>query len=133
MLSYFDSITISTETDRNSAHGSQSRTISAKIIALSNVISAAAKAWKDVVTAIKSGSSTTITRTVRFGFTYFSQKSTVLKTINVPADRATEFTIERQFCPWFNVLQRFCLGSHRLSLLTKHEWKLSFSDNIKIW
>ena len=91
MLSYFHSIEISKGTDRNSVHGLQSRTIPAKIIALSKAISAAANAWKDVVSAFKSSSSTTITRIVRFGFTHFSQKSTVLKAINVPADRATEF------------------------------------------
>ncbi len=58
---------------------------------MSKAVSAAAGAWKDIVTAFKSSRSTTITRIVRFGFNHFSQKSTVLKAINIPADKATEF------------------------------------------
>jgi hypothetical protein len=91
MLSYFNSVTISPGTNDYSIHTFESRTIAEKIIALSNAISAAATAWKDIVSAFKSSSSTTITRIVRFGFTYFSQRSTVLKAINIPADKATEF------------------------------------------
>ncbi|CAF1492907.1 unnamed protein product [Rotaria sp. Silwood1] len=91
MLSYFNSEIISTRINGNNIYHSQSRTIAEKILALSKAVSAAATAWKDIVSAFKSSSSTTITRTVRFGFTYFSQKSTVLKAIDIPADKATEF------------------------------------------
>jgi hypothetical protein len=82
MLSYFNSVPNNVP---------ESRSISEKIIALSKAVSAVAGAWKDVVTALKSSSSTTITRIVRFGFTHFSQKSSVLKVMNIPADRATQF------------------------------------------
>ncbi|CAF2637942.1 unnamed protein product [Rotaria sp. Silwood2] len=91
MLSYFKTEIISPGINRNNIYVSQSRNIAAKILALSKAVSAAAQAWKDVVSAFKSSSSTTITRIVRFGFTYFSEKSTVLKAIDIPADRATEF------------------------------------------
>jgi hypothetical protein len=46
---------------------------------------------KDIVETFKSSSSTTITRITRFGFTYFNQKSTVLKALDIPASRADEF------------------------------------------
>ena len=88
MLSYFDSLTNSTMTSQPSRNRLG---ISEKIVALSNAISAGAKAWTDIVNAFKSSSSTTITRITRFGFNHFAQKSTVLKAINIPADRATEF------------------------------------------
>ncbi|CAF1198905.1 unnamed protein product [Rotaria sordida] len=92
MLSYFNPKTIApSELNNNNIYASQPRTLSEKIVALSKAVSAAANAWKDVVTAFKSSSSTTITRIVRFGFTYFSQKSTVLKAIDIPADKATDF------------------------------------------
>ncbi|CAF3842777.1 unnamed protein product [Rotaria sordida] len=92
MLSYFNPKTISpSELNDNNIYASQPRVLSEKILALSKAVSAAANAWKDVVTAFKSSSSTTITRIVRFGFTYFSQKSTVLKAIDIPADKATDF------------------------------------------
>jgi hypothetical protein len=91
LLSYFNPITISAGTNDNGIHVAESRDLALKILALSKAISAAAQAWKDIVSAIKSSTSTTITRIIRFGFTYFSQKSTALKAINIPADRATEF------------------------------------------
>ncbi|CAF0826104.1 unnamed protein product [Rotaria sordida] len=77
--------------NHNKTHVSQLRTLSEKILALSKAVSAATNAWKDIVTAFKSSSSTTITRIVLFGFTYFSQKSAVLKEIDIPADKATKF------------------------------------------
>jgi hypothetical protein len=91
MLSYFNSITISSRMNRDSINTSESQGVSEKILTLSKAVSAAAGAWKDIVTAFKSSRSTTITRIVRFGFNHFSQKSTVLKAINIPADKATEF------------------------------------------
>ncbi len=91
MLSYFNSVPISSGMNRNSNNTSESRIISEKILALSKAVSAAAGAWKDIVTAFKSSHSTTITRIVRFGFTHFAQKSTIMRAMNVPADRATEF------------------------------------------
>jgi hypothetical protein len=91
MLSYFSPDIFTPETNRNSNAAPDSRALAAKIIALSQAVSAAANAWKDVVSAFKSSSSTTITRIVRFGFTYFAQKSTVLKAIDIPASKATEF------------------------------------------
>jgi hypothetical protein len=87
LLSYFNPITISTGMN----DVTESRTLAAKILALSYAISAAAQAWKDIVSAFKSSSSTTITRIIRFGFTHFSQKSTTLKAINIPVDQPTEF------------------------------------------
>ncbi|CAF1240121.1 unnamed protein product [Rotaria sordida] len=91
MLSYFNPEIISPTVNHNKTYAPQPRAISAKILALSKAISAAANAWKDFVTAFKSSRSTTITRIVQFGFKYFSQKSTILKAINIPTDRATEF------------------------------------------
>ena len=91
MLSYFDSDIISLKNYGNRSSVLQPRTISEKIIALSQAISAAAKSWQDVVSAFKSSKSTTITRIIRFGFTYFNQKSTVMKAIDIPSARATEF------------------------------------------
>jgi hypothetical protein len=91
MLSYFNPETISPRTNHKSINASESRTLDVKILALSKAVSAAASAWKDIVSAFKSSSSTTITRIVRFGFTHFNQKSTVLKAIDIPAEKATEF------------------------------------------
>ncbi|CAF0843850.1 unnamed protein product [Rotaria sordida] len=91
MLSYFNLEIISPTVNHNKTHVSQLRTLSEKILALSKAVSAATNAWKDIVTAFKSSSSTTITRIVLFGFTYFSQKSAVLKEIDIPADKATKF------------------------------------------
>jgi hypothetical protein len=91
MLSYFNSVPISSGMNRISNNTSESRTISEKILALSKAVSAAAGAWKDIVTAFKSSHSTTITRIVRFGFTHFAQKSTIMRAMDIPADRATEF------------------------------------------
>ncbi|UJR29536.1 hypothetical protein I4U23_010753 [Adineta vaga] len=88
MLSYFNSRTTGQVASANST---EPRFISEKIIALSKAVSAAAGAWKDVVTAFKTSSSTTITRIVRFGFKNFNHKSTVLKAIDIPADKAQEF------------------------------------------
>lgn len=62
-----------------------------KIFALSEAISAAAGAASDVINALKTTFYTTVTNIVRFGFTRFAQNSTVLKAIDIPADRATEF------------------------------------------
>ncbi|CAF0946704.1 unnamed protein product [Rotaria sordida] len=91
MLSYVNLEIISPTVNHNKTHVSQLRTLPEKILALSKAVSAAANAWKDIVTAFKSSSSTTITRIVRFDFTYFSQKSAVLKEIDISADKATEF------------------------------------------
>ena len=91
MLSYFDSITTTKDGDFENTSRPEGRAIAAKILALSNAISAGAKAWTDVVNAFKTSSSTTVTRITRFGFNHFAQKSTVLKAINIPASRATEF------------------------------------------
>ena len=91
MLSYFNPEIISPQLNHSSIHVPESRMISADIIALSKAVSAAAKGWKDVVSAFKTSSSTSITRIVRFGFDHFSQKSTVLKAVNIPASRTPEF------------------------------------------
>ncbi|CAF1455951.1 unnamed protein product [Rotaria sordida] len=91
MLSYFNPITLSPETFTNSMIHKESRTLAAKIIALSQAVSAAAKAWKDIVSALQSSSSTTITRIIRLGFTYFHQKSSTFKVIDIPANKVDEF------------------------------------------
>jgi hypothetical protein len=91
MLSYFSPETITPGTNFDGIPASESRAIAATIIALSKAVSAAASAWKDIVSAFKSDSSTTITRIIRFGFKYFNEKSTVTKAMNIPADKATEF------------------------------------------
>ncbi|CAF1034159.1 unnamed protein product [Rotaria sp. Silwood1] len=90
MLSYFNPKIISPETNSNSINGHEPRFVD-KIIALAQAVSAVTKAWKDVVNAFKTSSSTTITRITRLGFTYFHQKSTILKAIDIPADKVPEF------------------------------------------
>ncbi|CAF3639390.1 unnamed protein product [Rotaria sp. Silwood1] len=90
MLSYFNPKIISPETNSNSINGHEPRFVD-KIIALAQAVSAVTKAWKDVVSAFKTSSSTTITRITRLGFTYFHQKSTILKAIDIPADKVPEF------------------------------------------
>ncbi|CAF4724417.1 unnamed protein product, partial [Rotaria sp. Silwood1] len=90
MLSYFNPKIISPETNSNGINGHEPRFVD-KIIALAQAVSAVTKAWKDVVSAFKTSSSTTITRITRLGFTYFHQKSTILKAIDIPADKVPEF------------------------------------------
>ncbi|CAF2992268.1 unnamed protein product [Rotaria sp. Silwood2] len=91
MLSYFNPEILSPKNMSNIIDRSEPRSISAKIIALSQAVSSATKAVKDVIDTIKSSSSTTITRVTRFGFNYFNQKSSVLKAMEIPAARAEQF------------------------------------------
>ncbi|CAF4751216.1 unnamed protein product, partial [Rotaria sp. Silwood1] len=91
LLSYFDPRIISPEDKQINNDESYSRTIPAKIAALSQALSSVANSWKDIVSSFKTSKSTTITRITRFGFTYFDQKSTVLKAIDIPANKASEF------------------------------------------
>ncbi|CAF0983915.1 unnamed protein product [Rotaria sordida] len=91
LLSYFDPRIISPEDKQTNNDESQSRTIPAKIAALSQALSSVANSWKDIVSSFKTSKSTTITRITRFGFTHFDQKSTVLKAIDIPGNKASEF------------------------------------------
>ena len=91
MLSSFDPDIRLPGTNVNNNAMNEPRSLSLKIQALASSISAAAAATKEVISALKSSSSTTITRVVRFGFNYFNQKSTLLKAIDIPASRADEF------------------------------------------
>ncbi|CAF3048895.1 unnamed protein product [Rotaria sp. Silwood2] len=59
---------------------------------LVNAISVITNSTKDIISISKSSNSTTLTRIIRTGFTYFQHKSRVLKVINIPAERATKFT-----------------------------------------
>lgn len=88
MLSLFNPELIS---PGNASNRPQSRSITAKIMALSKAVSAVTSTFKDIVQTFKSSSSVTISRITRFGFTYFNQKSTVLKALDIPASRADEF------------------------------------------
>lgn len=89
MLSTFDSNIIPLNDKKTNVH--QARFLPLKIFLLSKAISAAAGAVSDVINALKTTFHTSVTKLVRFGFTRFAQKSTVLKVMDIPADRATEF------------------------------------------
>ena len=92
LLSYFNLETIVLETNQNNTHiAGLNKDLLPKLNALVEAISAVAKTWKDVVSAFKTSTSTTITRLVQSGFTHFAQKTTILKVINMPADRVSEF------------------------------------------
>ncbi|CAF1390506.1 unnamed protein product [Rotaria sp. Silwood1] len=91
LLSYFNPRIISPEDKQKDDDESHSRTLPAKILALSQALSSVANSWKDIVNSFKTSKSTTITRIVRLGFTHFDQKSTVLKAIDIPANKASEF------------------------------------------
>ncbi|CAF2840576.1 unnamed protein product [Rotaria sp. Silwood2] len=90
MLSYFNPKIVSPETNSYGISNLEAR-FADKIVALAQAVSAVANAWKDVVSAFKSSSSTTITRITRLGFNYFHQKTEVLKVIDIPADKVNEF------------------------------------------
>ncbi|CAF3199814.1 unnamed protein product [Rotaria sp. Silwood2] len=77
MLSYFQPELTSSNLNRKRAIVAQYHQVS--LIKLEAYIS-------------KSSNSTTLTRIIRTGFTYFQHKSRVLKVINIPAERATKFT-----------------------------------------
>ena len=85
MLSYFNPKIVSPD-----VNNLQPRFVD-KIVALAQAVSAVANAWKDVVSAFRSSSSTTITRITRLGFNYFNQKTIVLKAIDIPANKVNEF------------------------------------------
>jgi hypothetical protein len=85
MLDHFNIELIPLQINSEKIAVPQSRGFLQKITVVTNVISAAA--WKDVVSALKSSSSTTVTRIVRFGFTYFSHKSTIFRVTNIPSSR----------------------------------------------
>ncbi|CAF4139391.1 unnamed protein product, partial [Rotaria sordida] len=71
---------------------SKSRSLPAKIVALSQALSSVANSWKDIVNSFKTSRSTPITRIIRLGSTHFDQRSTVLKAIDIPANKASEFS-----------------------------------------
>lgn len=91
MLSDFHPNLILPGTEDSSTNQLQSRDLSLKIQALAKAVSAASTALKDVIQTLKSSSSTTIQRIIRFGFNYFNQRSTVLKAIDIPRENAAEF------------------------------------------
>ena len=91
MLSYFNSKIIPLKLNGNVTNVPQPRFLPLKILILSQAISAVADAATSVINALKTTSSETVTKIVRFGFTRFAQNSTVLKAIDIPADKAIEF------------------------------------------
>ena len=95
MLSYFDSQINASPSDSNrneTRKTPQGRgAILDKVNALSSAVKSAADAWKSVAKAFKTKTSKTVERTVRFGFRYFQQKSTILRAFNIPSTRAPKF------------------------------------------
>ncbi|CAM2710888.1 unnamed protein product [Rotaria socialis] len=92
MLSYFQPEIISKSHNRNSNDDTTSSNSIDKISTLANAISSIAKVAKEIFSIFKSSSSSTIiSRTMQAGFKHFDQKTRILKVLNMPAERATEF------------------------------------------
>ncbi|CAF3756846.1 unnamed protein product [Rotaria socialis] len=92
MLSYFQPEIISKSHNRNSNDDTTSSNSIDKISTLANAISSIAKVAKEIFSIFKSSSSSTIiNRTMQAGFKHFDQKTRILKVLNMPAERATEF------------------------------------------
>ena len=91
MLSYFDPEVILPETFRQSIGQRKAQNMTDKIQSLASSVSLVMGTIKDVIQVLKSSSSVTIERIIRFGFNYFNQKSTVLKVIGIPSERTDEF------------------------------------------
>ena len=93
MLSQFNPEVISSDgKDSNNLNRPIPRAAPAAILALGQSITTLTSAWKSIVSAFKSTSSTTIQRVVRFGFSQYHQRSRVLKAVGVPADKVEAFT-----------------------------------------
>lgn len=91
MLSYFDSEVVQPGKTRNSVDRNGSENINNKLQALASSISSVLSTVKDIIQVFKSSKSVTIQRIVRFGFTYFKQKSTTLRVFDIPDSRTSEF------------------------------------------
>lgn len=93
LISHFQSDLNTSNFNRNGAPNGSSTTssLSNKISTLTQAISSIASTFQSIINVFKSSSSTTINRIIQTGFTSFQQKTRVLKIINMPADRATEF------------------------------------------
>ena len=70
---------------------SDSKGVTDKIKALATSISAVMGTVKEVIQVLKTSKSVTIERIIRFGFSYFNQKSTTFKAIDIPSSKANEF------------------------------------------
>ncbi|CAF1168124.1 unnamed protein product [Rotaria sordida] len=90
-LSYFDPRIISLKDKQKNGNESESRSIPAKIVVLSQALSSAVNLWKDIANSFKTSKSTPITRIIRLSSTHFDQRSTVLQTIDIAANKASEF------------------------------------------
>ncbi|CAF2023855.1 unnamed protein product [Rotaria magnacalcarata] len=92
MLSYFQSEIISTSHNRNNNNDITSSNSTDKISTLANAISSIVKVAKEIFSIFKSSSSSTIiSRIMQAGFKHFDQKTRILKVLNMPAERVTEF------------------------------------------
>ncbi|CAF4062384.1 unnamed protein product [Rotaria sordida] len=91
MLSSFDTKIIMPKIYRNNANQTESNGVTDKIKALANSVSTVVGTFKEIVETLKTSKSETIERIIRFGFTYFNQKTTILQAIDIPRANANEF------------------------------------------
>ncbi|CAF2033087.1 unnamed protein product [Rotaria magnacalcarata] len=91
MLSDFNVEVTRPQPNFNLSIQNKGRTIALQIQALATAVSSAAKAVGDVITVLKSSKTVTIERILRFGFSYFNQRSRILRAMNVPSSRTEAF------------------------------------------
>ncbi|CAF0766438.1 unnamed protein product [Rotaria sordida] len=91
MLSSFDTEIIMPKIYRNNANQTESNGVTDKIKALANSVSTVVGTFKEIIQTLKTSKSMTIERIIRFGFTYFNQKTTILQAIDIPRANANEF------------------------------------------
>ncbi|CAF3590188.1 unnamed protein product [Rotaria socialis] len=91
MLSDFNVEVTRPHPNFNSSIRNEGRTIALQVQALATAVSSAAKAVGEVINVLKSSKTVTIERILRFGFSYFNQKTRILRAMNVPSSRAEAF------------------------------------------
>ena len=67
------------------------KNVTNKLTALTNSIATILGTASSIIQTLKSSKSLTIDRIIRFGFTYFNQKSTIMKVIDIPNSRVDDF------------------------------------------